>query len=112
MNNKNLNIKNKNVLICGKISNLYSAPSLFASAEYFLRTKNPKTVFNPCAAIQKDTVWEDCMKVTLGLLERKEIDVAYFLPNWESSKGSILERDAAIKNGVKIIDHNENYFRL
>jgi hypothetical protein len=45
--------------------------------------------------------WEDYIAGDLELLKRS--DIIFMLPNWEQSKGAILEKEFAEKNKIKVV---------
>ncbi len=58
-------------------------------------------VLNPIELVHRDAEWEEAMKICLHFLPHA--DVLMLLPNWEQSKGATMERDIAMRLGIKIV---------
>jgi hypothetical protein len=104
--------KNKRIMIIGKVTDYPNAKYMFNKAENFLKTQEPKLVYNPCKMFDDNESWQSCLDVTTGLIKNEGIDLIYALPNWMASEGALLERKTAIENNIKIIDYDYTHFNL
>lgn len=95
--------KGLKIYISGKITGLCpkEAAALFKAKERELMHLGD--VFNPieeCAFLPKNSTWETYMRHCVKHLA--DCDEIHMLPNWEDSRGAIIEHDLAHTLGIKI----------
>jgi len=94
----------KKIYISGKVTGLHpnAAFITFVNKERQLQGKGE--IFNPvkfCAHLPKNSSWVEYMRKCIKVLS--DCDEIHMLPNWEDSKGAIVEHDLAKALGIKII---------
>jgi len=105
---KNTHNMAKTIYLAGKVTGLPPAEvhKKFRFAQARLE-QNGHRVFNPVEHVTINDMlehsWEDIMKVCLAEMFR--CDEVHLLPCWNDSRGATLERDIAIRLGMKIVYH-------
>lgn len=91
------------IYISGPITGTNDYIERFAAAEYTLKNSGHEVV-NPAAILANmplSTTHHEYMAVSLELL--KQCDTILMLHNWRYSKGSCIELDYAIRNGITVV---------
>lgn len=94
----------KRVYISGPITGTDGYYKKFLNAEIHLRGQG-YDIINPAeitSSMPKDLPWDAYMDMTLPLL--KYCDAIYSLKGWQQSTGARMEREYAIRIGLKIME--------
>jgi hypothetical protein len=99
-------VTKKKVYISGKITGLSEdeAMRVFAEAEGILQAEGYATVNPTTLPHNHDKSWQSYMRVDIRAL--CDCDAIYMLPNWEQSKGAVIEHRIAIELGLEVMNGN------
>lgn len=89
------------VFISGKITGQKKYREIFRDREGFLKVKG-FAVMNPAVLPYPGFTHEEYLHICYAMIDT--CDAVWFMPNWEESTGSKLERAYAEKSGKLIIE--------
>jgi Domain of unknown function (DUF4406) len=95
---------NTTVYIAGKITGL---PKLHVREKFNMIAgrllEMGYNVVKPLAVHDDDTQWDHAIKADIKKM--LECDEVHLLPDWQESRGARLERDIALRLGMKVVYH-------
>lgn len=92
----------KTIYIGGKVTGLsrIEASHKFGAVQRPLIQEGHRTIV-PLDIVPKDASWEVAMRICIAAL--MTADELHLLPNWNESRGAMIERDIAMKLNIPIV---------